>query len=94
MPFHNPINYADGLLTELEGAERAARTETIADIREQLPELAKAVDAVDAKSLDDDGAAFLAATRARLAAVLEPRKAPRTTAAASAPNKAVPPAAK
>jgi len=94
MPYHNPINYADGLLTELEGAERADRAETVAGIREQLPDVAKAVNAVDAQSLDDDGAAFLAATRARLAAVLEPKKAPRTAAAASAPTKAVPPAAK
>jgi hypothetical protein len=92
--YHNPINYTRGLLDELEGADRAHRTETAAEIRAELPELAAALGAVDAKLLDEDGLELLAETRARLATVLEPKKAPRTAAAASAPSKAVPPAAK
>lgn len=94
MPYFNPINYASGLLDELKGAERADRAETAADIRKELAEVAKTLEGLDSKSLDEGGPDLLTAVRAQLAEVLGPKKAPRTTAAAPAPEKAVPPKTK
>lgn len=70
MGYFNPVNYAAGLLEELDGAHRAGRDELAEQVRAELELVAPAAAAMDVSGLDDDQKAFVARVNARTGAVL------------------------
>ena len=109
MTYHNPVNYARGLLVELEGAERLDRTEVAAEVRVELGAVSEALGAVNPDVLSVEARDNWVDVSSRVAEALGSegaedggkhvragggRKGPRNAAAAAAPERAVPPAAK
>lgn len=88
----NSINYAKGLLQELDMAVQRGAKDVEASVRTELKWAADEVKKVDVSQLEEDAKTELRAVVTRLEEVLGGSK--RTAKAASAPETATPPAAK
>lgn len=78
----NPINYAIGLVTELDYAQRTSDKQREATVREQLAWASGELDKVDADRLSDGVRALLEQAKAEAADALASK--PRRTKTASA----------
>lgn len=80
MTYHNPVNYARGLLDELEGAVRLARTEVVAAVRAELAAVFGELEAINPDALPADARGRLMDVRTRASAAMASESAEETVA--------------